>query len=183
MWEKEKEGKRSRGILAVSMVGILLGSMMLVGVVRAGTYSFAIPIPNPPPITGITLSAVATNGRFGGGDAVLFDLAVTACSSYSVDSIVAVTVKAYSDANFDANTMTYARAGFHHVIVPAAVAGVPTCVTVNKTVRVHHATAAMADHQAYISATGVIKRDGVALTASDVAWVDVATDLGIVLGP
>ncbi len=180
MWEKGKEGKRSRIVLAVSMVGILLGSMMLVGVVRAGYYSFDIPIPNPPPITGITVSANASNGRAAGGDAVLFDVTVKACSNYTVVSIVAVVVKAYSDANFDANTMTYARVGFHHVIVPAKVYGVPGCVTVSKTVRVHHASAAMLDQQAYIVATGVIKRDGVALTAIDHAWINVAADLKLV---
>lgn len=175
MLEKRKEGERSKIALAVSMVGILLGSMMLVGVVRAGTVSFTIPIPNR---TGITLTGVASNGRLAGGDAVLFDVTVTACSNYAVDSIVAVTVKAYSDANFDSATMTYARTGFHHVTVPAN-----GCVPVSKTIRVHHASAAMLDNQAYIVATGTIKRDGVVSTPIDSAYVDVATMLKTVLGP
>ncbi len=145
---------------------------MLLGLVRAGTYNFVVPIPNR---TGITVTGTASNGRLGGGNSLIFQVDVTACSIYATDSVASATIVAYSDSNIDTATR-YARVGFHHVIVPAG-----GCATVSKTVRVHHASEAAVDNTAYLVATAVVKRDGVALTASDSAWVDVASIIPVVL--
>ncbi len=163
----ENEGRNGKAVMAVSMIGILLGSMMLVGLVRAGSVSFPIPIPNP---TGITLNAIAYNGRLGGGDSLIFQVDVTACSRYAVDSVVSATVVAYSDDPATGTAVRYARVGFHHVIVPAY-----GCVIETKTARVHHASMAMTDTMAYISATSTAKRDGIVSTAADYAWVDLTS--------
>lgn len=162
----ELEGRKGKATLAVSMVGILLGSMMLVGIVRAADVSFQIPIPNQ---TGIRLTATASNGRLGGGDSLIFTISVQACSDYAQDSVVSAKVIAYSDANVQEATK-YARVGLNHVIVPAY-----GCTTVSKTVRVHHAAEAMTDSDAYLVASATIKRDGTVKTALDTATVDVAS--------
>ncbi len=118
---------------------------------------------------GLVQEIAFSNGRYGGGDSLLFDVRIMACSPSNIKIIISAGTAALSDVDIGPS-IKYAQVGFHHVIVPAY-----GCTNVTKTIRVHHASMAAVDHDALLVVSAVIKREGYTVTASDYRIVDVAS--------
>lgn len=164
---RAQEVRRGRAGVALAVSGILLVMSIFALAGRAAVTDVQIPIPNP---TKIYVKASVTDFRYGGGDSLVLTVRVDVWSSYpaGTTSVLSARVIAYSDSNIDTATK-YAQVGFHHVVLAGG-----ESLSLTKTVRVHHASMAAMDHDAFLVATALNKVDGMALTAFDTATVDVA---------
>lgn len=165
--KKMKDVGDGRSTLILGVVGLLIAGGMWAVMAKASVMGVTIPIPNT---TRITIVASVTSFTYGPDDSLILNLKVEVTSRHpkGTNSIVWAMVAAYSDPDI-LNATRYAGIVFPNVLVPGG-----ETTTFLKVVRVHHASMAAMDHDAFFVAMAVERVDGTVLTAQDTATVDTA---------
>lgn len=149
------DGKRA---IVVGLVALMLAAFALAGFVTAQSKWVTLYPSTLYPSENIIVQGRVLSARLGGGDQLVLNVELSVTNKMSVEQIISFTILVYDGAEL---TVRYARAGFHHVVLPPL-----ATVSVFKTIRVHHNSMFQMDSDGWFVAWATTKRDGVVFPAT-----------------